>query len=105
MQSSVIEVDMFEKHRGAVVDPDDIIAVQPVAVLVEIVDAFGAVIPFRRQDRLPQLLGLEALGFGHRAGQHAHRVVTKGGAEIGDGLVSGLILRREGPGRIARNPG
>ena len=78
---------MLDEHDLAVVVLDDIVAVEPIAVLVEIVDALSARVAFHPQDRLPHLLGLQALRIDDREGQNVHGVIAPCAEEIGRRLV------------------
>src|ERR1700722_17708396 len=49
------EVDMLDEHDLAVIVFDDVVAVQPIAVLIKIVDAFGTRVAFDAQDHLSDL--------------------------------------------------
>jgi hypothetical protein len=55
------EVDVFDEHDLAVIVFDDVVAVEPIAVLIEIVGALGADVALDAQDRLANLLRLKAL--------------------------------------------
>jgi hypothetical protein len=55
------EVDMLDEHDLAVIVFDDVVAVEPIAVLIEIVGALGADVALDAQDRLANLLRLKAL--------------------------------------------
>ena len=46
----------------AVIVFDDVVAAEPIAVLIEIVGALGARVALDAQDRLPDLLRLKTLG-------------------------------------------
>ncbi len=55
------EVDMLNEHDLAVIVFDDVVAVEPIAVLIEIVGALGARVALHAQDRLADLLRLKTL--------------------------------------------
>ena len=57
----LVEVDVLNEHDLAVVVFDDVVAVEPVAVLIEIVGALGADVALDAQDRLANLLRLNTL--------------------------------------------
>jgi len=59
--SLLAEVDMLHEHDLAVIVLDDVIAVEPIAVLIEIVSALDARVVLDAQDRLADLLRLKAL--------------------------------------------
>src|SRR5947199_10643591 len=49
---SIVEVDMLVVDDGALLVPDDVVTMQAIAILIEIVLAFGAWIFLDRQNRL-----------------------------------------------------
>ena len=55
------EVDMLDEHDLAVIVFDDVVAAEPIAVLIEIVGALGARVALDAQDRLADLLRLKTL--------------------------------------------
>ena len=55
------EVDMLDEHDLAVIVFDDVVAVEPIAVLIEIVSALGARVALDAQDRLADLVRLKTL--------------------------------------------
>jgi hypothetical protein len=59
--SLIAEVDMLDERNLAVIVFDDVVAVEPIAVLIEIVGALGALVALDAQDRLPDLLRLKTL--------------------------------------------
>src|SRR5262249_13502055 len=56
--ASIVEIDVLVVDDIALVVSHDVVAVQAVAVLVEIVFAFGAGVFLRGQDRLADLAGI-----------------------------------------------
>src|SRR5215471_1390909 len=59
--SLLAEVDMLDEHDLAVIVFDEVVAVEPIAILIEIVGALGARVALDAQDRLSDLLRLKAL--------------------------------------------
>ena len=55
------EVDMLDEHDLAVIVFDDVVAAEPIAVLIEIVGALDARVALDAQDRLADLLRLKTL--------------------------------------------
>jgi len=55
------EVDMLDEHDLAVIVFDDVVAAEPIAVLIEIVGALGARVALDAQDRLADFLRLKTL--------------------------------------------
>src|SRR5260221_14652943 len=55
------EVDMLDEHDLAVIVFDDVVAAEPIAVLIEIVGTLGAGVALDAQDRLADLLSLKTL--------------------------------------------
>ena len=53
------EVDMLDEYNLAVVVFDNVVAAEPIAVLIEIVGALGARVALHAQDRLADLLRLK----------------------------------------------
>ena len=52
---------MLDEHDLAVIVFDDVVAAEPIAVLIEIVGALGARVALDAQDRLADLLRLKTL--------------------------------------------
>src|SRR3954468_1359316 len=75
----ILEVDPLREGDVALVVLHDVVAVQPVAVLVEIVLALGALMPLDRQDRLADRLRVGAAGLVDGERQHGDRVEGPGG--------------------------
>ena len=73
---------MLVEHDGAVIVLDDVVAVEPVAVLVEIVRALGALISLHREDRLTNFLRLETPGTADRAREDVESIVTSGREDV-----------------------
>ena len=59
--SLLAEVDMLDEHDLAVIVLDDVVAVEPIAILIEIVGALSARVALDAQDRLADLLRLKTL--------------------------------------------
>ena len=70
VDSLFAEVDMLDEYDLAVVVFDNVVAAEPIAVLIEIVGALGARVALHAQDRLPDLLRLIDAVFG----DHARRI-------------------------------
>src|SRR5215813_5740788 len=71
----VAEVDMLDEHSLTVIVLDDIVAVKPIAILIEIVGALGARVALDAQDRLSDLLRLKALSVVDRERKNMNSVV------------------------------
>src|SRR5262245_40685663 len=71
--TSVVELDVLVENDAAVVVAHDVVAVQAVAVRVEVVSAFGAGEALGGEDRLADRLGVEALCGVDRAREDGHR--------------------------------
>src|SRR5581483_2268245 len=67
------EIDALHEHDLAAVVPHNVVAVQPVAVLVEVVGAFQALVALDRQDRAAHRFGLGAVGVADRQRENLHR--------------------------------
>ena len=57
----LVEVDVLDEHDLAVVVFDDVVAAEPIAVLIEIVGALDARVVLDAQDRIADLLRLKTL--------------------------------------------
>ena len=68
--SLLAEVDMLDEHDLAVIVLDHVVAVEPVAVLIEIVGALDARVALDTQDRLADLLRLKTLSVVDRERQN-----------------------------------
>ena len=86
---------MFLKDDLTVIVLNNIVAVQSVAVPVEVVGAFGTRVALHVQDRLADLLGLEALGVVDGERQHMNRVVGPCSEEVGRRSVGSLVFDGE----------
>src|SRR6267142_1374036 len=75
VRASVVELDVFFENDRAVVVAHDVVAVQAVAVLVEVESAFGARETFCAKDCLTDRFRIRALGLVYRAREQRHRVV------------------------------
>src|SRR6516225_7113854 len=73
--SLLAEVDMLDEHDLAVIVLDDVVAVEPIAVLIEIVGALSARVVLDTQDRLADLLRLKTLSVVDRERQNMNSVV------------------------------
>src|SRR6201982_1992887 len=89
------EVDMFDEHDLAVLVFDDVVAAEPIAVLIEIVGALGARVALDAQDRLADLLRLKTLSVVDRERKNMNSVVGPCPIEIGRRLVGRLVFRSE----------
>src|SRR6516225_1656764 len=89
------EVDMLDEHDLAVIVLDDVVAVEPIAVLIEIVGALNARVVLDAQDRLADLLRLKTLSVVDRESQNMNSVVGPCPMEIGGRLVGCLEFRSE----------
>ena len=91
----VVEVYVLNECDVTAVVLQDIVTVQSIAVLVEVVRTLGAFISLDRQDRLPDLRGVCALGVVDGQRQYMHRVKGPGAEMIRRDLVSRLIFQGE----------
>ena len=76
--------------------------VEAVAVVVEVVDVLRSPEVLDSQDRRPDAVGPEVGRPPHRLRQHEHRVVRRGGVEVGGAPVLGPVGRGELPRLRAR---
>ena len=81
------EVDMLDEHDLAVIVFDDVVAAEPIAVLIEIVGTLNAWVVLDAQDRLADLLRLKALSVVDRESQNMNSVVGPCPREVGRRLV------------------
>src|SRR5215470_14929465 len=93
--SLVAEVDMLDEHDLAVIVFDDVVAVEPIAILVKIVSALGARVVLDTQDRLTDLLRLKTLSVVDRERQNMNSVVGPCPKVVGRRLVGCLVFRSE----------
>src|SRR6201982_4026160 len=89
------EVDMLDEHDLAVVVFDDVVAAEPIAVLIEIVGALGARVALDAQDRLADLLRLKTLSVVDRERKNMNSVVGPCPIVVGRRLVSRLVFGSE----------
>jgi len=59
--SLVVEVDVSVEHDLAVNILDDVVAVEPIAILIKIIDAFGTLVDLHAQNCLTDLLRINTL--------------------------------------------
>jgi hypothetical protein len=59
--SLIAEVDVLDEHYLAVIIFDDVVAAEPIAVLIEIVGAFGTLVALHAQNCLTDLLRINTL--------------------------------------------
>src|SRR6516164_4338711 len=85
--SLLAEVDMLDEHDLAVIVFDDVVAAEPIAVLIEIVGTLNAWVVLDAQDRLADLLWLKALSVVDRESQNMNSVVGPCPREVGRRLV------------------
>src|SRR6516164_1761100 len=91
----VAEVDMLDEHDLTVIVFDDVVAAEPIAVLIEIVGALGARVALDAQDPLADLLRLKTLGVIDRERKNMNGVVALCPIVIGRRLVIRLVLGSE----------
>src|SRR6516165_3003415 len=89
------EVDMLDEHDLAVIVLDDVVAVEPIAVLIEIVGALSARVALDAQDRLADLLRLKTLSVVDRESQNMNSVVGPCPKVVGRRLVGRLVFGSE----------
>src|SRR6516164_3216361 len=89
------EVDILDEHDLAVLVFDDVVAVEPIAVLIEIVGALDARVALDAQDRLADLLRLKTLSVVDRERKNTNNVVGPCTIGIGRRLVVSLVLGSE----------
>src|SRR3954452_19435667 len=80
---SIVEVNMLVVDDGALLVPDDVVAVQPVAILVEIIFALRAGIFLDRQNSLADFRRLRGTGLVDRHGQDGDCVIGPGALVVG----------------------
>src|SRR6516162_96078 len=91
----VAEVDMLDEHDLAVIVFDDVVAVEPIAVLIEIVGALNARVVLDAQNRLADLLRLKTLSVVDRERKNMNSVVGPCPIVIGRRLVGRLVFGSE----------
>ena len=92
---------MLDEHDLAVIVFDDVVAAEPIAVLIEIVSALGARVALDAQDRLADLLRFKTLSVVDRARENMNRVVGPCPTSVGRRLVGRLVFGSELLGRRA----
>src|SRR5258708_32323487 len=75
--TSIVEIDVLFEHHSAVVILDDVVAVEPVAVLIERVCALGARKALYSKNSLAEFLGLKVFCFADRSSQNVHRIIGR----------------------------
>src|SRR5260370_3116928 len=93
---SIVEVDMLVVDDRPLLVPHDVVAVQTVAVLVEIIFAFCASGFLGGKDRLADFSGIGRAGLFDRRRQDGDGIVGPGALVIGSGLVGLAIGLAEG---------
>ena len=73
--SLLSEGDTLDEHHLAVIVLDGVVAVESVAVLIEVVDAIGALVALHAQDRPTDLLRPRTLSVVDREREKVNRVV------------------------------
>ena len=89
------EVDMLDEYDLAVIVLDDVVAVEPIPILIEIVGALGARVALDAQDRLSDLLRLKALSVVDRERKNMNSVVGLCPKGVGHRLVGRLVFGSE----------
>src|ERR1700704_6710721 len=84
---SIVEVDMLVVNDGALLVLHDVVAVQAIAVLVEIILAFRAGIFFNSENGLPDFCRIGRAGLVDRRGQNGDGVIGPRALVIRRGLV------------------
>src|ERR1700688_3963551 len=92
---SVVEIDALLDNDVAIVVLDDVVAVQAVAILVEIVDSLDAAIALHGEQRVADLLRVDAARPGARLGENMDRGIGPWRKKIRRGLVAGKIFFRK----------
>src|SRR3979411_3253304 len=93
---SVVEVDMLVENDGPLLVLHDVVAVQAVAVLVEIVFAFGAAALFGGNERLAHFGRIGRAGLVDRRRQDGEGIIGPRALVIRRGLVGFAIGLAEG---------
>src|SRR5580700_2262560 len=88
---SIVEVDVLVVDDGALLVPHDVVAVQAVAIGVEIIFAFGAGEFLQAENRLTDLGGIGRAGLVDRRRQDGEGIIGPGALIIGRGLVGVAI--------------
>ena len=91
----LVEVDVLDEHDLAVIVFDDVVAAEPIAVLIEIVGALNARVVLDVQDRLADLLRLKTLSVVDCERQNMNSVVGPCPKVVGRRLVGPLVFGRE----------
>jgi hypothetical protein len=91
----LVEVDMLDEHDLAAIVFDDVVAAEPIAVLIKIVGALDARVALDAQDRLSDLLRLKTLSVVDRERKNMNSVVGPCPREVGRRLVGCLVFRSE----------
>ena len=82
----LVEVDVLDEHDLAVIVFDDVVAVEPIAILIEVIDAFGTLVALHAQNCLTDLLRLKTVSVVDRERQNMNSVVGPCPMEIGADL-------------------
>jgi len=90
--SLVVEVDVSVEHDLAVNILDDVVAVEPIAVLIKIVGTLCTRVALHAQDCLADLLRIQALGVVDGERKQVNRVVGPRSEEVGRRLVGLLVF-------------
>ena len=80
---SIVEFDVLVEDDLALLVAHDVVAVQAVAVLVEIVFALGALVALRGEDRVADFVRIGRAGLVDRGAEHADRVIGPGAVIVG----------------------
>src|SRR5947208_6534540 len=83
----IVEVDVLVVDDRPLLVPHDVVAVQAIAILVEIVLAFGARIFLDRENCLADFRWLRSAGLVDRHGQDGDGIIGPGALVVGRGLV------------------
>src|ERR1700730_6347167 len=102
--SLVVEVDVPVEHDLAVNILDDVVAVEPIAVLIKIINTLCTRVTLHAQDCLANLLRIKALGVVDGERKHVNRVVGPRPVEVGRRLVGLLVFESEPLCRRTRFP-
>src|SRR5215469_9827329 len=93
--SLLAEVDMLDEHDLAVIVLDDVVAVEPIAVLVKVVRTFRTRVVLDAQDRLSDLLRLKTLSVVDSERKNMNSVVGPCPIVVGRRPVSRLVFGSE----------
>src|ERR1700681_4774630 len=102
--SLVVEVDVSVEHDLAVNILDDVVAVEPIAVLIKIINTLCSSATLHAQDCLANLLRIQNLGVVDGERKHVNRVVGPRPAEVGRRLIGLLVFESEPVCRRTRFP-